>query len=193
MNSILTTHRAEIARALRNRKYETTPDGVFFPDQKVMATGMFVTRVNGTDERLDPNMVVNQGLDDVLNVYFGNVAKRTNFYLAPFSGSGAIAAGLTAANFTATQTEFTNFTESTRVAWTHPNTTSTQTISNTAAPARFTIGTGGGTIWGAGMLTEQAKSGTGGVLVAASLFAASRVLLAGDKLDIEYIFTAADA
>lgn len=193
MNNILKTHRAEIARALRNHKYERTESGVLFTKQKLMATGAFVTRVNGEDERIDPNMVVNQGLDDVLNVYFGNVAKRVNFYLAPFSGSGAITAGLTAATFPGTQTEFTNYTESGRVAWTAPTTTSTQSLGNTASPARFTIGTGGGTIWGAAMTTVQTKSSTSGVLVAASLFSASRVLLAADKLDIEYILTASDS
>lgn len=193
MNNILQTHRAELAKALRNHHYERTPTGVLFPKQKTFLGGVFSTSVNGEDPRIDSNTVVNIGLDDVLNVYFGNVAKRGSFYLAPFSNFLAVDDDLVAADFPANYGEFTNYNESARVAWVHPNTTTTQTMANSATPARFTILTGGGTIWGCMMTVAPTKNSASGPLVAGSLFDASRVLLAADKLDIEYIITAADA
>lgn len=200
MKNLLQQNRAELSRALRNFDYEKMGDGrILFPKSKLVGGGAFGHSVNGADYRLSGNMVVNQGLDDLLNVYWGNQAKRTNFYIAPFAANVTPTDALTAALFTSTQTEFTNYTESTRVAFQKPTSTTTQTISNTANPARFTIATGGGTIWGAAILTAQAKSATTGVLVCCALFEddgvndGKRDLKAGDKLDLEYIFTASDA
>lgn len=186
--------RAEAGRALRNHAFERMPDGsIYLPRAKAKLCGFFTHSVNGGDRCIDPNMVVNQGLNDILSVYFGNTAKRPNFYIAPFEDTVAIVDTLTAATFPGNQDEFTNYTEATRVQWVHPAASTAQEISNAASPARFTIDTGGGTIAGAGMLTVATKEATTGVLVAASLFADARVLLAGDKLDIEYVFGAVDA
>jgi len=190
MNAVM-QHRAEFARALRNFRYERTPTGILFPEQRMHVGGVFTHRVNGQDAAVDPNVFTYEGLDDLLNVYFHGSTQPTTFYIAPFSGDVSPAQSLTAATFTATQTEFTNYTESTRVVWNEAAAAS-QSITNAANPARFTIGTGGGTIWGAALATASTKSATTGKLPACAKFSDSRVLLAGDKLDIEYALTAAD-
>lgn len=188
----LMLHRAELSRALRNRRFERMDDGrLLFPEAGLIAAGVFRTWVNGAGEQIDPNILVLTGLDDILNVYFAQSSQRTAFYIAPFSGNVDPAPTLTAATFTATQTEFTNYTESTRVLW-DKDAEATQSIANAGTPARFTAGSGGGTVWGAAMGTASAKSATSGLLVCCAKFSASRVLQTGDKLDIEYAITAAD-
>lgn len=183
-------HRAELGRALRSFRFERTDDGrCYFPKAKIFVGGSFRHSVNGLDVRIDPNLVVAEGIDDILNVYFHGSAQRTAFYIAPFSGNVDPTDGLTAATFTATQTEFTNYTQSTRVVWNEAASAS-QSVSNTANPALFTIGSGGGTIWGVGLMTASVKSATTGVLVACTKFSAARSdLLEADKLSIEYTIT----
>lgn len=186
-------HRAELSRALANHHYERMPDGgLFFPRAGAIATGVFRTWLNGSDERIDPNMMMLVGLDDILKVYFQQSAQRTAFYIAPFSDNETPSNALTAATFPATLTEFINYAESARPVWDDADAVASQTAANTTTPARFTIGSGGGTVWGAALTTASAKSATSGLLVCASKFAAARTMLEGDKLDIEYAITAAD-
>lgn len=188
----LMRHRSELARALRNHRYETMDDGrVLFPAQGVVVGGVFRTRVNGGDEQIDPNVLALAGLSNILAVYFDQAAQTAAHYIAPFSENEEPANTLTAANFNSTLTEFTNYTQSTRPTWAKDDEAS-QSIANAGTPARFTMDTGGGTIWGAALMTASAKSSTSGLLVCCAKFAVGRVLLAGDNLDIEYEITAAD-
>jgi len=192
MFDTLMKHRTELSRALRNGHFERMDGGqLLFPKSGLIAGGSFRTRINGGDEQIDPNILVYTGLDDILAVYFAQSAQRTAFYIAPFSGNVSPAQSLTAATFPATMTEFTNYTESARPVWAKDPEAS-QNIANATTPARFTAGTGGGTVWGAALTTASAKSATSGLLVCCAKFEASRPLLAGDKLDIEYAISALD-
>lgn len=111
------------------------------------------------------NRVVNEGLDDLLNVYFRQTTQRTNFYLALFTNNIAPAAGLTAGTFNGTQAEFVNYDEATRPAWVADGAPTAQTLVNNNALGEFTFGTGGGTVRGGALLTNNVKGGTSGVLV----------------------------
>jgi hypothetical protein len=153
---------------------------------------VFTTRVNGADERIDANLLTLAGLSDILRVYWAQSAQRTAFYIAPFADNVDPANTLTAATFNATLTEFINYDETARPAWAK-DAEANQSIANATTPARFTISTGGGTVWGAALSTVATKSSGSGLIVPCSKFAAARVLLAADKLDIEYAITAADA
>lgn len=116
------------------------------------------------------NRVVNQGLAQLLNAGLRGEGVISSFFIAPFSGNVAPAANLTAADFAAVQSEFTNYTEANRVPWVTDGaaTPTSVFLTNAAAPALFTIGGGaGGVIWGAGLLSAQGKSSTSGVLMAA--------------------------
>lgn len=187
--------RRQIAQALAGHQYEFTDDArLYLPRHKLLLGGVFTVDVNGGDKGIAPNLVVNEGLTDLLKVYFQSGSQATGFYLAPFSGNVAPVATLTAANFTSTQTEFTDYSQSARVAWTPPGTAiSSPSIDNTASPATFSVNADSKTVWGFGLLTAQAKSATTGVLVAAAQFSTSKSVNDGDSLNASYSFTASNA
>lgn len=186
----------DVARALASHKYDVVGDGrIFVPKADAFIGGVFRHSVNGEDLRIDPNLLPTAGLIDILSVCFKQGAQRTAFYLAPFSGNVAPAATLTGANFTGTQTEFTDYSEASRPAWTPPNgALATAAVDNSASPAVCTISVAGSTVWGFGLITTQPKEDGTGLLMACSKFAAARDnLQVGDKLNVDYSITASDA
>lgn len=195
MKPFTNLQRRQIAQALAGHQFEFTDDArILLPKHKLMLGGVFTTDKNGGDKSIDPNLVVNEGLVDMLVVYFQQGAQRTAFYMAPFSGNVAPAATLKAATFASTQTEFTNYAESARVPWTPPaSPVTTPTVSNSASVATITANADNQSVWGFGLLTAQAKSATTGVLVAATQFSKVKNVDTGDKLNTSYSFTAADA
>lgn len=191
MNNAL---RQDLARALRNHRYEHADDGrILMPAAGVFIGGSGFTDVNGEDRRLIPNVFSAEGLIDLLKVAFKQGSAATAFYLAPFSGNVAPDGTLTGANFTARQTEFTAYDESTRQAWT-PADPTTPSIGNAASLATFTNTTAGATVWGFALLTNQVKSATTGKLYACWKDSTARDNLhAGDKLNLQYTIVAQDA
>lgn len=189
--------RNDIARALRGHTYEVVEGGrVLIPNAKVYVGGVFEHNVNGLDACVDPNLMVSEGLINLLVVQFRNHAQNTAYYLAPFAGNVAPVGTLTAANFASTQTEFTNYSEATRPQWTPPGADPvTPAIDNSASPGVCTINAAAQTVWGFGLIAgASAKSATTGVLIAATQFAAARSNLnSGDKLNVTYSITATDA
>lgn len=186
----------ELGRALRNRRYEVAGDGrVLFPDQKLWVGGSFRTDVNGQDSRLLPNMMSKEGRIYVLSVAFQQKAQIAGFYLAPFSGNVDPDDTLTGANFAARQTEFTGYSEATRVAWTPPTDDLTDaSIDNASSLATFTISTADSTVWGYALLSNQVKGATTGKLIACFKDTDARSgLKVGDKLNVEYVISASDA
>lgn len=188
--------RSDLRRALASNTYERTADGrIFLPrGAGLFIGGVFSTSVNGGDRRALPNDFVNEGLDDVLKVLFKQSSQRTAFYIAPFSGDVVVdPATLTAANFDSTMTEFTDYSEGARPAWT-PDAEANQAVANAGSQAVFTINLDNSTIWGFALLTAQAKNATTGVLYCASKDATARSnLRSGDKLNVEYDITAQGA
>lgn len=185
MLSEIRKYAREIKRAMSNHKYELAPQGLYLNESKVFIGGKFGLSVNGSPLEWSSNLVVNEGLNHVLDVALHNQAQSATWYIAPFAGNVTPSATWTAANFTSNSTEFTNYDESARVEWVEGSVAS-QSVDNIASKARFTISTGGGTIYGAGMLSASAKSATTGKLFAATRFSSSRVLLAADLLDLAY-------
>ncbi len=186
--------RNDLARALRTHRYEPSGDGrILLPAAGAFVGGAFKSSLNGEDARISPNVLVDQGLIDILKVYLAQGAQRTAFYIAPFAGNVVPdGTALTAANFDATQTEFVDYSETTRPAWT-PDAIATKTAANAATPATFTISVINSTVWGFAMLTASAKNATTGVLLCCSKDAAARSnLQIGDKLNVEYDITAQD-
>lgn len=193
--SLTATLRNDVRRALASHRFERTDDGrLYVPAAQAFIGGVFNHNVNQHNARVTPNDMVNQCLDDVLAVYFKQSAQRTAFYIAPFAGNVTPdPATLTAANFAATQTEFTDYNESARPAW-DPGDVEAQAVDNAANLARFTMSEDNSTIWGFAMLTAAPKSATTGILVCCAKDATARDgLKAGDKLNVEYDLTASDA
>lgn len=186
----------ELQRAIANKRYEETPSGILFPTLNVHAGGLFETSLNGQPWEPGLNMVPTLGLNNCLNAFLGGSGFNPEdaWYFAPFATNTAPTLSLTAANFTATQTEFTNYAEGARQLWT-PAAAVGGVITNAATQVTITIGSGGQTaIYGLALLSASAKSATTGVLAACALLASARTgLQVGDILGERYSLTLANA
>lgn len=137
------------------------------------------------------NIVVNAGLDYLLDAGLSGGTPVTSWYLGLISGSEpTIAAGNTMASH-AGWTEFEDYEEATRVAWTDGG-VSGQAVNNSGSPAVFTIDDAG-TVGGAFLTSGSAKGGTTGTLYAAGAFGTARAVIAGDTLTVTATFTQAAA
>lgn len=182
----------ELARAVRNRKFEQSDTGIYFPVSRLMFNNYFDISVNGDEPTIFPNRVVNQGLDHILDVVLRAVTGTPTWHIAPFAGNVTPTTGWTAANFTSNSTEFINYTQPTRQVW-QPDTLTNQSVTNSPR-ALFTIGDGGQTtIWGAGLLSAAARSSTSGILLAAARLSAARSgLQEDDEVSIGYTVSVSD-
>lgn len=132
------------------------------------------------------NDIVNEGKNLILEVMFkdGTQIASTAWCLGLISSTGfsALAAGDTMASHSG-WTEFTGYTQATRVAW-GPGTPASQSITN-ATPATFDINASG-TLKGIFVTSQNTKGGTTGKLWAHGLFAADVPVTNGDQMKITY-------
>lgn len=191
MNILITP---EITRAIRNHHYERGPQGLYLPRQRLLIGGEFTHELirNGqlVDTQTDHNLMVNEGLDHVLNVLLRGTAQVATWYVGLFKGNYTPVSTLTAATITSAATEATEYTQATRVGYV-PAAPSGQSVSNTASKATFDINNTV-TLYGAFLISVSTKSGTTGTLLCASRFAAQRDLVSTDQLLITYTLTAAN-
>lgn len=152
---------------------------------------LFNTRPDAEGFAWGKNRVVDQGLNYIMNAALRGEGTISTFYIAPFAAAVTPAANLTAATFTSTLTEFTNYDEPNRVAWVTDAAATALVLVNNAAPALFTIGGGAQTtINGAGLLSAQSKSATTGTLVAAARLGTALSNLADDfEVRLKYRIT----
>ncbi len=133
------------------------------------------------------NLVVNAGLDDLLDKYFKGSSYSAGFFVG-LKNTGTVAAADTMASHGG-WTENTTYSNGTRPALTLGS-VSGQSVDNAAAKASFTIN-GSTTIFGAFVATNSTKGGTTGTLYGAADFAASRAVINGDTLNVTVTLTAA--
>lgn len=166
-------------------------------NNKAAAGGVYKIQCVGSDGQLKweqetPNLVVNQGLQNMNSVYFNSGAQTTTWYVGLITGPGAsttIAAGDTLATH-AGWTEYTDYSGNRKAAVFGTATTADPSvISNTASPAQFAITGAGGTV--AGAFLCSVATGTSGILFSASDFQApgDRVVVSGDTLNVTYSFS----
>lgn len=139
-------------------------------------------------ERVD-NIVVNVGLDDVLDKYFKGSTYTASHFVG-IKNSGSPAAGDTMASH-AGWTENVTYSQGTRPALTLGS-VSGQSVNNSASRATYSIN-GTTTINGAFVTTNSTKSGTTGILYGVADFSVSRSLANGDTLYVTITLTAASA
>jgi hypothetical protein len=177
----------ELARAVRNRRFEQTEAGVLFSQAKLVAFGAFQAWTSRDPVRTcGPNVVTNEGILTALEILFHAATPVSAWYIAPFSSTSTPTGTITGANFTAQLTEFTAYDEATRVLWATDAASGTS-IANTTTPATFTISTNLSDIYGAGLMTNSAKSNTTGKCYAAAQFSAPKLDMAdGDILYVTY-------
>lgn len=148
------------------------------------------------DTWTDRNLVTNEGLDSLLDVYFSDATQITDWYILLFEDDHTPAAGDTYAvpGFT----ESTAYTEANRPAWQEAG-PSTQQITNSANKASFTMNATK-TIYGAALVgggtdadTKDDQAG-GGVLFNESQFSSgSKAVENTDVLKVTITITVADA
>lgn len=174
--------------------YKRSAGGVLMPDALSIGgqfTGQIVRGGEVVDEWTDHNIVVNEGLNHILDTVFHGSTPVTTWYLGLFEGNYTPVATLTAATVAAAATESTAYAETTRPEYVEAA-ASGQSVTNAASKATFTINAAK-TIYGAFLISGSAKSGTAGVLMSAARFSAAKTVAAEDQLLLTYTFNAATA
>lgn len=137
------------------------------------------------------NLVVNTGLDDLLDKRFKGSSYTAADYVGVTDDAPSFAAGDTMASH-AGWAEVTAYSQGTRPALTL-GTVSGQSVDNSASKAAFSIN-GTTTIGGAFITTNSTKGGSTGILYGGgALTEGDRALISGDSLSVQVTLTAAAA
>jgi hypothetical protein len=135
------------------------------------------------------NLVVNEGLDDVLNRYFKGSGYTAAHYVGLTGSTPSVAAGDTMADHGG-WTEVTAYDEAARVTPTWGS-VSSQNLDNSGSPADFTISTNNTTMGGAFLATNSTKGGSTGTLYGGGAFSAGdKTLDDDDTLSVTVTLTA---
>lgn len=165
---------ADLQRQIRNHRYEWNESGTLLVGgagfQNVVSH-----RVDDGPWTSDGNLATVEGKNHMLDVVLHGSSATGTWYVAPFSGNVTVSDTWTAATFTATATEVTAYSESTRVAYVEAAASAGATT-NAASPAVFTASSSPLTIWGLGLLSVSTKSSASGVLLFASKWTAAETL-----------------
>lgn len=165
---------------------------------EVQGGGIFTARCVAPDgtvkwEVSKPNLVVNQGLQDMNTKYFTGSSYTAAWYIGLY---GAAASNNPTANDTAAShpgfTEITPYSNATRPAATFGTATTADpsVIDNSGSVASFTINATA-TVGGAFLISNNTKGGFTGVLFSASDFGSpgDRSVASGDTLLVTYTFS----
>ena len=135
------------------------------------------------------NLVVNEGLDDVLDKYLKGSSYTAAHYVGLTDGTPTFAAADTMASHDG-WTEVTAYDESARqtASW---GEVSSQSVDNSGSKATFTISTDATTIGGAFLTTDSTKGGTTGTLYGGGAFTAGDKSL--DDGDVLYVTVTASS
>jgi hypothetical protein len=137
------------------------------------------------------NITVDEGINDILDVYFDSGTQSTAWYIGLKGSNEVPAAGWGVASIGVSFTEATEYSQATRPAWTSAGASGKQ-ITNSASPSEFSINNTA-TIYGAFLVSTNTIAGTTGILWCCSNFSAARSVVNGDTLKIVYTITGADA
>ena len=186
----------DIQRAIRKGQFEINETGdLYLPRQKVVVGGVFeFEHYRGgdlIDQWADHNLVVNEGLNHLLNVTLANATQTATWYVGLYKTATAPAATWTAANLNSNASKAdTEFDETTLPEYVEASSTA-QSTTNSASKATFTFNTTV-TINGAFLKSTSVKTAadTTGILFAASQFSAGRDLINLDELLVTYTVNA---
>lgn len=184
----------ELRAAMRDEVYDRTEEGIYFPRQGVLAAGQYHDRINGGEWQVaGDNLVVNEGLEYILNVALGGEAKPAGIYLALFNGTSTPLATWKASDFASKATELVSqaegYSAATRQAWT-PAAAVGNVIDNFGAATSLTMKSATSiTVRGAALLTSNERGGTTGKLLSVSKYANSREFQEDDTYEVGYRLT----
>lgn len=176
-------------------EFSRTNSGLLMPQHDLRIGGVFhgqhVRDGKVIDEWEDHNIVVNEGLNHILDVVFHGATQVATWYLGVFEGNYTPVATVTAATITSASTESTAYDETTRVEYAEAA-ASSQVTTNSATKATFTFNATK-TIYGAFLVSASAKSATTGTLLSAAKFSTSKSVVDDDQLLLTYTFTASSS
>jgi hypothetical protein len=137
------------------------------------------------------NLVVDEGLNYILNVGLSGGVQNVTWYVATFEGNYTPVAGDTAATFPGSATECTAYDEPSRPTYDEAPSVA-KSITNNANRALFTYNATK-TIYGASLHSVATKAAVTGQLFAAAKFGVARNVIATDQLLVAYTINAAAA
>ena len=166
-------------------------------NETAKAGGVFTVQCVGSDGNVKweaefPNLVVNEGLQDMNTKYFKGSGYTAAWYMGLITGPGAgnsYAAGDTLASHGG-WTEFTNYSGNRKaVTFGTPTTADPSVVDNSGSPSSFSITSSGGVV--AGAFLCSVATGTSGILFSASDFQSpgDRTVVSGDTLTVTYTFS----
>lgn len=177
---------------IKRGKYELSDNGIFVPKANIFVGGFFeVDHLRGgklIHTQQAKNIIVNQGLNHILNAVLNGATQITQWYVAIFEGNYQPVAADTAAGIVANATESTAYNESTRPTYDEAASTA-QSTTNSASRATFSINASK-TIYGAYLISTSGKASATGTLLAAAKFSASRAVQNLDQLLVTYTVNA---
>lgn len=143
------------------------------------------------DKWEEHNLVVNEGLDHILDAVLHGSAQNASWFVGIFEGNYTPVGSDISADIAANAVESIAYDEVSRPAWDEAA-ASAQSITNSANKATFTINASK-VIYGAFLISEGTKGGATGVLFAASRFAVARTVVDDDQLLVTYTVAAASS
>lgn len=178
---------------MQSNDYSLSPKGVLTPAPvKLMIGGSYHGQIirdgRVIDEFVDKNLVVDEGLNSLLNIMFNGATQVPTWYMGVFEGNYTPVSGVTGATVASAATECTAYASTTRPAYTEAASTA-KSMTNSANRASFVF-TAGKTIYGALLVSDNTKGGTAGTLFSAARFSTSKVVAVDDELLLTYTFTA---
>ena len=192
-----------LRKQIRNRKFERTDNSeLFLPGANVFIGGAFehwITR-NGLDgeHAIDANMVVNEGLDYILDVAFSGGTPITTWYVGINKIAYTVQATSSAATYAgsgvADEVSTSEVDETIRETWDQQE-VSSQSITNSGGTLASYTASGALNVNGAFLISANVLEQVSGsdTLAAATKFSAQRTLIATDVLNITYQLDIADA
>uniref|UniRef100_A0A6M3M3Y3 Uncharacterized protein n=1 Tax=viral metagenome TaxID=1070528 RepID=A0A6M3M3Y3_9ZZZZ len=145
----------------------------------------------GISETIPHNLIYNAGLDHFLNSMFHNDASATWYVLLYNTNTTPQAAHTYASK---SFTEDVDYDEATRPEY-EEAAASSQSMTNAANKATFTITTGGQTIYGCALVDNNTKGDSaagGAVMACGGLISPARLVAAADVLNVTYVISQAD-
>lgn len=177
----------------RMRSFVGRKSGLIVPLRLSGHYRIICRRPNGTIRWVEEanNLVVNEGLDHVLDVVLSGGTQDTSWFLGLLASSPSPGATWTATEIASN--DFVDYDEATLQAFTDGG-VSGQSLDNSASPAVFTVDTNSSTIGGAFLIGTNAKATPSGTLYSAAAFSGgNKSADDDDTLTVTATFTAAAA
>lgn len=183
-------------RALSAALETCDPERIAFVKRQIRSAPRKLALYDIVEEGYDSNLIPNEGLNQLLDVWLSGGTAQSTHYVSLFESNSTPSATWTSANYRTSCTEFEDYDETTRPAWTEAG-VATQSITNSASPAEFTCNNSSTkSIYGAALLSASSKTGAGdasGKIVAATKYSTARTVEDTDVAAVRYTITAASA